>query len=153
MQWLHCVDQKQFNLCFRSLCRCQGELRFNSVRIDHQRVRINHLSKNGTTKVYSNIQITSASKWKGGGRLTTKNVSDPIFTFHALLSSHHRVIVISSSLHRPTLDPDRVYIVCDFHLSVKTFDVTVQWAETNLLRTSSKTLDWNYPFQGWVSIH
>ena len=30
---------------------------------------------------------------------------------------------------------------CDFHLLVKTLDVTVQWAETNLLRTSSKTED------------
>ena len=32
-----------------------------------------------------------------------------------------------------------------FHIfssvTVKRFDVTVQWAETNLLRTSSKTLD------------
>ena len=28
-------------------------------------------------------------------------------------------------------------------VTVKTFDITVQWAETNLLWTSSKTLDWS----------
>ena len=29
----------------------------------------------------------------------------------------------------------------------QTFDVTMQYAETNLLRMSSKTLDWNSNFQ------
>ena len=32
-------------------------------------------------------------------------------------------------------------------VTVKTFDVKVHWAETYLLRTSSKTLDWNSLFK------
>ena len=32
-------------------------------------------------------------------------------------------------------------------VTVQTLDVTVQWAETKLLQTSSKTLDWNVKFQ------
>ena len=37
-------------------------------------------------------------------------------------------------------------------VTVKTFDVTMQYAETNLLRTSSKTVDWNSNFQVFQSI-